>query len=302
MKGLEVIKAGIFTLIQDSGRYGYTNRGITQSGAMDEYSYHCLNKLLENTKGTNSLEIVFGNIELRSSIDTYFCITGALCELFINGEEKENWKVHRVKIGDIIKIAKIIKGQRVYLGVKGGFDIPKELGSNSTTLKESIGGIRGEKLNNGDLLGCVEHKDGLLAKLQDRYIPKFKDEIVLRVVLGYQYKKFPKIQRDKFFSKSYEITPAFDRMGCKLKGEAVNCDINGIISEAVSYGAIQIPADGQPIILLKDRQTIGGYPKIGSVIPYDCYMLAQMRAGGRIRFKELTMKEALILTKDLYTL
>lgn len=299
MIGLEVIKSGIFTLVQDSGRYGYMDMGITQSGVMDQYSYDWLNKLLENDKNTNCIEIVFGNIKLLCHCDTFMAVTGAKCELFINSKVKENWKVHKVYRGDIITIGKILKGSRVYFTVKGGFDIPLELGSVSTTFKESIGGLKnGSKLKNGDILPCKEHIHAIIAKTADKYIPNYNDIIVLRVILGYQEESFSKDEKDKFFNTHYEVTSSFDRMGCKLKGEAIKSSLNGIISEAISFGSIQIPKDGQPIILLNDRQTIGGYPKIGIVLPIDCFKLSQASTGNKIIFNKLELNEAINIIKE----
>lgn len=300
MRHLKVIKAGLFTTIQDKGRYGYANKGITQSGVMDEISYNYLNKLLQNKEDTNSLEIAFGNIELYSDVETYICVTGAKCEFFINKQPKQNYKVYKINIGDTIKVGKILEGQIVYLSVKGGFHIEKELGSNSTTIKESIGGLNGDKLKNNDTLPCSTHHFTPLTKLKKRFIPRYEDneEIVLRVVLGYQEQNFKKDQKEKFFGSSYTITKEFDKMGCKLDGVPIVCDIKGIVSEAISFGAIQIPPNGQPIILLKNRQTIGGYPKIGFVIQKDCYKLSQMKIGSKVKFKQITLEKAIELERS----
>ena len=137
--------------------------------------------------------------------------------------------------------------------------------------------------------------------MKSKYLPTYSDKLELRVVLSYQEDKFPKEQKDKFFSSSYEITNEFNRMGCKLKGEAIRCDIDGIVSEGISFGAIQIPSDGQPIILLKDRQTIGGYPKIGSVLGIDCFKLAQAKPKTQVLFKPISLQEAQELTRKFYS-
>jgi len=298
MSGLEVVKAEILTTVQDSGRDGYMDYGITKSGAMDLYAYNWLNKLLGNSQNTNCLEIVFGNIEFFSHIDTYLAITGAKCEFSINNKPKENWQVVKVKSGDCIKIGKILRGVRVYLGVKGGFEIEEELGSCSSTLKEQIGR---DKLKDGEVLKCNSCLNLPLAKLQQEYIPDYKKELVLRVVLGYQEDSFSKEEKEKFFNSTYTITNEFNRMGCKLKGEKIESNKNGIISEAISLGSIQIPKDGQPIILLNERQTIGGYPKIGTVLPIDCYKLAQRAPNTKISFEVIELQDAIDLMKKFYS-
>lgn len=293
MSILVVKKAGALTLIEDSGRYGHMNMGITQSGVMDRYSYNFLNKLLENKSDTNCLEMVFGDIELKSNVNSFIAVTGALCELFINGEKKQNWVVHKIVQNDTITIGKILKGQRVYLGIKGGFDIQSELGSVATTLKEELGGINGAKLKNGEILACNEYIECTPKRVSEKLIPTFEDTIELRVVLGYQEDSFLDSEKEKFFSSTYEVMSQSNRMAYKLNGETISSTLNGIVSEAISLGSIQIPKDGQPIVLLNERQTIGGYPKIGVVIPRDCSKLAQAKAGNKISFKKISLEEAI---------
>ena len=301
----KVIKSGAFTTLQDKGRFLFTHLGVCTSGVMDEYASLAAHKLLDNDLNTNILEIAFSNLELEARTNTILCITGALCEFFINEVAKKTWQVHIIKKGDIVRIGKILQGQRVYLAVKDGFDIKKEFGSNSTTIKESLGGIRGQKIKNGDILPYKEIqkiKEKNLKKWHRNYIPKYEKELLLRVVLSYQEASFNKEEKEKFFNSSYTISPDFNRMACKLEGKPINCSLNGIISEAVSFGSIQIPKDGKAIILLKERQTIGGYPKIGSVLSIDCFKLAQMKIGSKIRFEEIDIKDAQKKLRDFYSI
>jgi len=295
MSGLEVIKAGIFSTIQDSGRNGYMDYGITKSGAFDLYAYNWLNKLLENSHNTNCIEIAFGNVEFKVLCDTYIALSGAECEFSINGISKQSWQVEKVKSGESIKIGKLLRGARVYLGVKGGFEIDKELGSSSSTLKEQIGR---DKLKNGETLKCNSYLDSPLKKLQKKHIPNYKEELTLRVILGYQEDSFSTSEKEKFFNSEYTITNEFNKMGCKLSGEKIQSSLDGIISEAISLGSIQIPKDGQAIILLNERQTIGGYPKIGTVLPIDCYKLAQRIPNTKIRFQLIALEDAINIMKE----
>jgi biotin-dependent carboxylase-like uncharacterized protein len=298
---LELINSPIFVTLQDKGRYGYSNIGVTNSGVMDEYAYFWANKMLGNSLETNILEIAFSNVIFKVNASTQISITGARCEFFINDIQKECWQTYKVKAGDIIKIAKILEGNRVYLGVFGGFNITKEFGSNSTTIKENLGGLDGEKLKKGDILAFDEYLFFYNKRLKKEFIPSYNDELTLRVILGYQDENFSQIQKNKFFSNIFTLSNDFNRMGCKLNGEPILCDIDGIISEGISFGAIQIPSDGQPIILLKDRQTIGGYPKIGSVLSIDCFKLSQAKANTKIRFQEITYIEASKKVKEFYS-
>ncbi len=301
MKGFEVINGGFLTLLQDQGRFDYAHIGVTTSGAMDGYAYNWANKLLDNPTYTNTLEIAFAKLKLRSNIYTTIAVTGGDFGLKINNTEFEPWKTISVKPDDIIEFTEQKTGQRCYLSVKGGFFIKQQLGSNSTTLKENIGGINGNKIKAGDFLLCNENKTHITKKVNDHFIPNYDNHLELRVIFGYQSDSFTKEAKNIFFNTTYKITPAFNRMGCKLEGKPINTKIDGIISEAICYGAIQIPKDGQPIILLNDRQTIGGYPKIGSVFNLDCYKLSQLRPNATIKFKQIDIKDAQKELKSFYT-
>ncbi len=301
MSGFEVIKSGIFTLLQDKGRFGLTHLGVTNSGVMDEYAALMAHKMLDNDLDTNILEIVFGNVELKSSVDSVVCITGAKCELFINDIPCQTWKTYKITNGDTLKIGKVLDGQRVYLCVKNGFDIKKEFGSYSTTIKEELGGLNGKQLKKGDTLPFMKSNSLFGNRLKQIHIPKYDEEVLtLRVLLSYQEESFSKAEKEKFFSSQYKITPDFNRMACRLSGEEVHSSLNGIISEGITFGSIQIPKNGQPIILLKERQTIGGYPKIGSVLSIDCFKLAQRKVGSYVRFEEIGIIEAQTKLKDFY--
>ncbi len=298
----KVIKAGIFTTLQDKGRFSLSHLGVTQSGFMDEYASLAANKLLGNKLDTNLLEIAFANIELEATKSTCVAITGAYCDFYINDNLKQTWRTHHIKRGDRLKITKINQGQRVYLAVKNGFNILKEFGSNSTTIKESLGGIDGKQIKNADILDFDEFDKIVEKRWHRENLPIYEKELRLRVLLSYQEESFSREEKEKFFNSEFEITADFNRMACKLKGEAINSSLNGIVSEAIAFGSIQIPKDGQPIILLKERQTIGGYPKIGSVLSIDCFKLAQMKIGSKIRFEEIDIIEAQKKLKEFYSI
>ncbi len=298
---LEVINSPIFVTIQDKGRFFYSHIGVTSSGVMDEYAYYIANMLLGNSYNENILEIAFSNFQLKANCNTQIVITGAICEVFINEKPNFCWQTINIKAGDIIKIGKILSGSKVYLGVKDGFKIPKEFGSYSTTIKEKLGGLKADKLLKGDILPIYESLTYHNARLKECYIPKYEDYLELRVILSYQMEFFDKKQIDKFFSSEFTVTNEFNRMGCKLSGDSIKCNINGIISEGISFGAIQIPSDGQPIILLKERQTIGGYPKIGSVLSIDCFKLSQAKPNTKIKFKQINIVEAQKKLKEFYS-
>lgn len=298
---LKLLNNPFFVSIQDRGRFSYSHVGVTNSGVMDEYAYFIANKLLKNQLDTNILEIGCSNVIFKVNKNTTISITGAFCEFFINDKPKELWQSYEVKKNDILKIGKIINGNWVYLAVFGGFNIEKEFGSNSTSIKENLGGLDGNRLKIGDILAFNKTEELNKTFLKKEFIPKYENELVLRVILSYQYKDFSKDEIEKFFSSDYFVTKDFNRMAFKLQGNKINCDIDGIISEAIAFGSIQIPKDGQPIVLLKEKQTIGGYPKIGTVINIDCFRLSQAKIGTKIKFQEISYNEALLKTKEFYS-
>jgi allophanate hydrolase subunit 2 len=185
---------------------------------------------------------------------------------------------------------------RAYLAVKGGFDVPKYQESYATTLKED----KGKKLGTGDFLPYTPSQVTYTKRVPIKYIPTYPDQITLRIVLSYQHDYFAKVQKEKFFNTTYTLTPEMSRMGYKLQGEKMTPRKGDIISEGISFGAVQIPPDGQPIILLKERQTIGGYPKIGSVLPIDCFRLAQMAIGSRVRFEIVGRDKGQEVMREFY--
>jgi len=295
MSGLRITKAGILTQIEDRGRIGYGDIGITQSGVADGYSAAWANRLLFNPSGTPLLEIVLGGVAFVAEIETAIALTGAVATLKINGIVQALWRVHLLKEGDSVEIGLASSGLRLYLAVKGGFRCHKELGSCATTLKEGFGA----KVEKGDHLLCDPCTSLPIAAVPRNLIPEYLDVLTLRVLLGYQSEYFSDISKETFFSTPYQVTPATDRMGCRLQGEPIAYEGGELISEPIAYGSIQIPADGQPIVLLNERQTIGGYPKIGTVIPMDSYRLAQARPGTTVAFKEIGLKEAVEVTQEL---
>ena len=297
---LELLNSTFFVTIQDKGRFGYSHIGVTNSGAMDEYAYFIVNRLLKNSLDTNVLDIGCSNVIFKFHKNTKIALCGADSEIYLNNEKKELWKSFDVKKNDILKIEKILHGNWLYLGVFGGFNIKKEFDSNSVTIKENFGGLDGNILKKGVTLPFFKYKKFCNSFLKKEYIPNYKSELILRVIFSYQEKDFKKEEKEKFLNTDYFITKDFNRMAFKLKGEPIKCDKNGIISEGIAFGSIQIPKDGQPIILLKERQTIGGYPKIGVVLGIDCFKLSQAKFNTKIRFEEISYEEALKITRNFY--
>ncbi|MCB1668149.1 MAG: biotin-dependent carboxyltransferase family protein [Porticoccaceae bacterium] len=300
MSGLKVLRPGILCLIQDQGRFGQHRFGLTNGGPLDMTAFNWANRLCENEPGTTALELSVGGLVLEAQQSVRFAITGAAAPLKVNGERREQWRSHRLQKGDVIEVGYASVGLRLYLAVTGGFQVAPRLGSTATVVREGIGGLNGQALKANDCLDCPEFSSGRNWFLAAAQQPAYSMTATLRMLPGYQHRYFPASQQQIFFAASYAVSNHCDRMGYRLEGPAIKADIEGILSEGICHGAVQIPADGQPIVLLNDRQTIGGYPKIGSVIRLDTDRLAQMRPGGTVSFESVSLEQCRVLNAEAH--
>jgi len=294
-----VVQPGILSLLQDAGRFGKHNIGLTNGGPLDKLSFDWANRLLDNDPNACVIEASIGGLVLEANVETQISVTGGDADISINQTPVSNWRTHSIKVGDKISFGFAKTTTRHYLAVKGGFQIEAMFGSTATVAREKLGGLNGAALQTGDALPCLENKQNSQKQYsvnpidQPNYINSTKgSDINLRVVLGYQHQSFSDLQKARFFNNEFAVSDKCDRMGFRLSGPEIICDINGILSEGICYGAIQVPADGQPIILLNDRQTIGGYPKIGSVFSLDIPKLTQRLPGATVKFIPISMNDA----------
>jgi biotin-dependent carboxylase-like uncharacterized protein len=285
MSGFVVLQPGVLSLLQDAGRFGQHGIGLTNGGPVDGEAMCIANQLLGNPAGATALEISFGGLEFETQLATVIAYTGGDAPLTINGEEKSNWRSHQLAPGDRVSVGFATEFCRSYLAVAGGFQIAEQFGSTATVVREGVGGTSGNKLEKGELLPCSSCTDQPLLRLRKQDIPTYRKHISIRVIPGYQLDHFPRLQQRRFFSGEFFVTDRADRMGYRLDGPTIACDIEGILSEGICHGAIQVPADGQPIVLLNDRQTIGGYPKIGAALSTDTGRLSQLTPGATVHFE-----------------
>ena len=288
MSGMRVFEPGVLSLFHDQGRFGHHNQGLTQGGPLDSFAFECANRLVRNAPNATALEISIGGLEIECEVETTLAVTGAAMPLTINGQTKAAWRSHRVRPGDRLALGHTKKGCRCYLAVTRGFAAKKFFGSTSTVLREGLD----RALRTGDIMGCDPSPDEGDLALPTKEIPSYGDEVCLRVIPGYQHDLLADDARDVFFGNEYRVTNQCDRMGCRLEGSSVESTCPNLLSEGISLGAIQIPPDGQPIVLLNDCQTIGGYPKIGSVLSCDLAHLAQCNPGARVRFEPIPVGAA----------
>lgn len=300
MSNIDVINGGILTTIQDSGRYGYQELGIPTSGVMDDYNYRLANILVGNKLDEAVFEMTFFGPTLKFNENLIIAITGSNMNPKINGELAPMYETIKVKKGDTLQFGKVNEGIRSYLAFGGSIDVPVVNGSKSNHIKTKMGGIEGRALKAKDEINIKKSKEETMRKIPEKYIPKISHCNILRIVLGPQDDYFTeKGIHDLFRSGGYQVTKDFDRMGIRLKGTAIeHKETADIISDGTTFGSIQVPANGQPIILVADRQTTGGYTKIGNVITADLHKLAQMTFLDKVLFQEIKIEEAQKLAID----
>lgn len=303
MSSISVINPGILTTIQDSGRYGYQELGIPVSGVMDDYNYRLANILVGNDLDEAVFETTYFGPMIKFNEDLIIAITGADMSAKIDGVDAPMFETIKVKAGQTLQFGKLKEGIRGYIAFGGKIDVPVVNGSKSTHTKTKMGGIDGRALKAKDEIKIIKNKNKTMRRIPEKYIPHISRFNILRVVLGPQDDYFTeKGINDLFRSGGYQVTKDFDRMGIRLKGTAIeHKETADIISDGTNFGSIQVPANGQPIILVADRQTTGGYTKIGTVITPDLPKLAQMSFLDKVLFDEVSIEEAEKATREYKT-
>lgn len=298
--GILIQEPGLFTTVQDEGRYGYQQFGVTPSGPMDARSFHIANLLVGNDLGEGALEMTFQGPTMKFEEANVVAVTGADMKPTLNGKPVPMYEAFAVEKDDVLKFQFAMNGSRGYVAFAGGLDIPLLMESKSTLASKGLGGVDGRKLQKEDHIGFTAPKKEL-PHMESRKVskPEFPNkEVVLRVIRGPQDDCFSEEEIRRFFWYGFKVTNEFDRMGCRLeRSEQVKHLQDGnIISDGIACGSIQVPTNGQPIIMLADRQTVGGYTKIGTVISVDLSKLAQAKPGMDVRFVEVSLE----LAQDLY--
>jgi len=298
----EVLEPGILTTIQDLGRYGFSQFGVPPSGGLDTFSLMVSNLLVGNGEEEACLEITLMGLRIRALKEVVIAITGGDLSPALNGEPVEMWRTHLLVQDDVITFKKVSAGCRAYLSAGGGFVVPKIMGSSSTYLSGKFGGLEGRPLRRGDVLYTSNSPslDKLGLRFPSDWIPSLEKEVLLRVIPGPQDHHFTEEGFQTLTSSSYEVTRQCDRMGVRLEGPRIErrSDVEeSIISEGLISGAIQVPGDGKPIIILTELVT-GGYTKIATIISTDLPRVAQLKPGDRVKFKPISVKDAHRLLKE----
>jgi len=295
---LEVIEANGLVTVQDLGRMGWRRFGVPLSGPMDTFAFQAANLLVGNPLNTAAIEIGAGELELEARQDCVFAAAGAGYTVSVYIWEFQLWDSYFVRAGWRIRLKKNGYGMWAYLAVAGGFDTVPALNSHATFLRGRLGGLDGRSLQGGDQLK-IGTTELALADLAARTLvadarPAYTRSPLVDVVLGPQAGRFTDESLETFLSSPYRVSTTSDRMGYRLQGMMLNHVRNpDLISEGMNTGSIQVPADGQPIVMMADCATTGGYPKVASVIHADLPLLAQCTPGrDSVRFRMTTVEAA----------
>ena len=298
----EVLAPGLLTTVQDVGRPGYQRFGVPRGGALDAFALAAANALVGNPPDAAGLEVTLVGPVLRVAAEGLVACTGADLGFTIDGEPAALWQAHRVRPGQVLRFAGRRSGCRAYVAVAGGIAVPPVMGSRSTDIRARIGGVAGRALARGDHLPVGplpadwRERAGLSLPpaLRRHGLPQ-----PARVVLGPQDDRFLPVAFERLLGAPYRVSAQSDRMGYRLTGpRLVHRDGADIVSEGNAPGSIQVPGNGQPIVLLADRQTTGGYAKIATVVSADLDFLAQAAPGDRITFRAVDVATAHRLRRE----
>lgn len=297
---MQILQGGVLTTVQDSGRAAYMAYGVSVGGAMDRLSLRTANLLIGNAADAAGLEITLRGPELKLSEGRWIAITGGETEAWIDGRAIPMHQPVYVHAGRLLKIGTLRSGCRSYLAVEGGLDVPVALGGRGTDLRAGFGGWKGRSLQAEDLIpiGAAQLPAPSLGDEIARIRPSHDlmidtAERTLRVMEGAEFASFTPASRDSFFTELYTLSPRSDRMGLRLAGMELYIQTKAdILTQGVAKGTVQVPPDGQPILLMADAQTTGGYPRIAQVAAVDLSVAAQLRPGDKLNFELISIIEA----------
>jgi antagonist of KipI len=309
---LFIEKSGLLTTVQDLGRYGLQKYGVIVSGAMDPFALRAANILVGNQENAAGLEITMMGPEIIWESSSLIAICGGDLSATINGVDIPLWRSIYILKGSRLQFGRITKGCRTYLAVAGGLDVPIDMNSRSTYLRAGLGGYSGRALQEGDRISLLSPNPlnrGLMNQLEYQFVensfaispwsvsydllPAYDAQPLIQVTTGTEFSLFDEESLSCFFNELYQVLPQSDRMGYRLSGSELKLTKpSEMISASVTFGTIQVPSDGKPIVLMADRQTTGGYPKIAQVISSDLPLLAQVNLNGKVRFQLVSLKEA----------
>lgn len=310
---ITVISPGLQTTVQDGGRIGYYEVGMPPSGAMDQYSYTVANLLVGNDESAAVLEITYMGPVLEFKSDTVIAITGGEIPPSVNGEAVAMWETIAIRAGDKLSFDFVKGGARVYLAVAGGIDVPLIMDSRATYTLCGIGGFEGRALQGNDQLqiGSMHEKQVKVGtRIADEFIPKFTKQHEIRVIMGLCSYRLTEESKERFFAIDWKVTPEANRVGYRFKGERLNfvereqpfgagSNPSNVVDLGYPIGSIQVPDGVEPIALLNDAVTGGGYATVATIISADLNKMAQVKTGETVKFISVAINEALEARKEV---
>ncbi|WP_041231894.1 biotin-dependent carboxyltransferase family protein [Deinococcus peraridilitoris] len=299
---MRIIRPGVLTTLQDTGRYCMQHLGVPIGGAMDAFALRTANLLVGNTKDAAAFEVTLGGLSVYFEEEALIAVTGASLPVRINEQPVPNWRPVRVPAGSTLKLDRPNRGCRAYLSVAGGVDVPLVLNGRGTCLRANFGGHEGRALKQGDELRVGNSSPIAQRFLHDlrnttagaawtkwfiaqQFRPAYTNRPTVRAMIGPEHRWFTGSASHDFFVHPYRTTPQVDRMGYRLQGPELTLQsAQQLLSTAVTAGTVQVPPTGQPIVLLADAQTTGGYPRIAQVTQVDLPLIAQLQPGDHVHF------------------
>lgn len=312
MSELLVHRGGLHTTVQDIGRDGYYSLGMPPSGAMDQYSYRVANMLVGNPDGAAALEATYVGPRLEFTDNRFVAVTGAEAPVTVNGEPVERWSTLAVRAGDVLDFSMLTAGARLYVAVSGGVDVENYLGSRSTYTLTGLGGFQGRALKDDDRLPLGD--DFAVPPTVARTVPEdlrptFPEVATLRTMIGLCSYRVTEDSMREFTEVPWKVTKDADRIGYRLRGgrlrfvdreppHGAGSDPANVVDLGYPIGSIQVPGGDEPIVLLNDAVTAGGYATVGTVISVDRDTIAQTKSGDQVRFEPVELAVAIAARRD----
>jgi antagonist of KipI len=296
---ITILDAGPQTTVQDLGRTGQMRHGIPPSGPVDRFAFVVANRLVGNPDGAAALECTLIGPRFEVDAAGAIAVTGADMPVTVNGAEAPRWATIALNAGDVVKLGPARAGVRSYVAFSGGLDVPLVLGSRSTYVRGRMGGLEGRALRKGDALRTLPSGPVRPQRVEPDAVPDYRSAQPIRLVLGPQDDRFTDAGIRALLDSPYEVLPQSDRMGARLRGPRIeHARGHDIISDGIALGSVQVPGDGQPIVLLVDRQSTGGYTKLATVCSCDIGRVGQARPGQSLRFQAVGVAEAQRLLRE----
>ncbi|MDR9416217.1 MAG: biotin-dependent carboxyltransferase family protein [Gracilimonas sp.] len=302
MAAVEVINSGYYTTIQDAGRVGYRKFGVPVNGAMDSYAQKLANWLVSKPSGAPVLEMTLEGGSYKFKDSAIVGIAGGRASMKINGINCKRYKTLKVNSGDTINIGKVTSGFRVYMAIMGEWNLEKVMGSYSTNVQAKFGGVKGRALQKGDIIEWENSQENWeLREIRNEIRPYFSTNNHIRIIKGPEWDWLKNSEKEFFQNTTFSVSSESNRMGIRLSNKNKPDGLAGSInremkSAPVLTGIIQLPQNGQPIILMNDAQSVGGYPRIAKVVDADLWRLGQLNPASQISFKMISRKKAINLS------